>query len=120
MRKIDAAIDSAQMHSAAMTVGFGGAKRPKLAKITVTQKTSTTRNGIWSVSPPPAKQHPAGLLYLPDELERLGLERALGLGLRGKVADLGRYALDRGRRLGGFHAPGTLFGPRQREPEGNR
>jgi hypothetical protein len=60
------------------TLGFRGAKSPKLAKITVTQKTNTTRNSVWIESPAPLKQHPAALLYLPGEQERVRLEPALG------------------------------------------
>jgi hypothetical protein len=46
MRKIAPETDSAPTNNAATTVGLRGAKRPKLAKMRLSQKTSTTRNAI--------------------------------------------------------------------------
>ena len=46
IRKIAPETDSAQTNRAAITVALGGAKRPKLTKIKMSQKTSTTRNGV--------------------------------------------------------------------------
>jgi hypothetical protein len=39
------------MKSAAVTLALRGAKRPKLAKIMVSQNTTTTKNGHWILLP---------------------------------------------------------------------
>src|SRR5262245_11314944 len=46
IRKIAPDTESAQTNRVASTVALGGAKRPKLTNRTVSQNTSTTRNGI--------------------------------------------------------------------------
>lgn len=46
IKKIAPETDSAQTNQTAKTVALRGANRPKVAKMTVNQKTSTTRNGV--------------------------------------------------------------------------
>src|SRR5262249_14123663 len=56
IRKIALDTDSAQTRKVASTVTFRGAKRPKLAKIIVSQKISTTRKGAGTALPGHAAQ----------------------------------------------------------------
>ena len=46
IKKIAPETDSAATNKLETTVAFKGAKRPKLMKITVSQRTSTTSNGM--------------------------------------------------------------------------
>src|SRR5271156_5603942 len=46
MRKIAAETDNAQIASVTITVGFGGAKRPKPTKMATSQATRTTSRGM--------------------------------------------------------------------------
>ena len=86
------AIDRAARNTVTTTVPLRGVSRPKLAKSTVSQKTSTTRNGLGS-------KGTAGWLsvhrVLPrsaTDLDGLGLDRALALVPRRQVADRARSA----------------------------
>ena len=46
IRKIATEADNAKTKKAAINIGFGLAKRPKLAKMIVSQRASAARNGI--------------------------------------------------------------------------
>lgn len=114
IRKIAPAADTAKITRKAITVALGRAKRLKLAKMMVSQNTSTARKGAGiglSVVAP-------GLREIGADLYRPGLKGALGVILWRKLLYLGEACFGHRSRPEGHHrgGAGTVFCARSDRP----
>ena len=102
-----------------MTTALGGAKRLKLAKMMVSQNTSTARKGAGIGSVRLRKQQQTGFRQIGADLDSTGLKGALGVVPRGEFLYFGKGHIGRGiwfeRRIG---AALELFSPQIRSVTG--
>ena len=80
--------DNAETRRAAIAVAFLGAKRPKLAKMIVNQKTKTSRNGTGMELPAFSNSSNRVASQVDGHVKGLALQRALRFTLGREFLDL--------------------------------